>query len=166
MGILKNSIIISAFLFSIICNSQEKKIDNIIFHFNSARRIPFNSVVIEIYKRANGNSAFAFLRSDPGNDDSEWKYSKIDTIYDIDIEKFNNLKKKIALLEKINLDKAYEEGTDGNTCEIEFGAKGRSISYKFWVPKSETKKRGLDEFVALCEELLTLVKLDPKEILE
>jgi len=165
MNVLKNSIVISVFLISLTCNSQEK-IDNITFDFSSARRIPFHSVAIQIYKRADGNSAFAYLRSYPGNDDSEWKYSEIDTIYDISIEKFNNLEKKITLLERINLDKAYEEGADGNTCKIGYGAKGHNISYKFWVPKSETKKRGLDEFVALCEELLTLVKLDPKEILE
>jgi hypothetical protein len=166
MNILKTFILFFACFVSSICNSQEKSIDKIIFNYNSARRIPFNSVKIEIYKRANGNSAFAFVHSEPGNDDSEWQYSKIDTIYDIEIEKFNNLKNKIAFLEKIDLDKAYEEGFDGSTCKIEFGAKGRGITYEFWIPKYETKKRGLDIFVELCEEILTLVKLNSKEIID
>ncbi len=166
MNIVKTYILFFIFLVSSFCYSQEKDIDKIIFNYSSAKRIPFNSVKIQIYKKASGNGAFAFVQSEPGNDDSEWQYSKIDTIYDIEIEKFNNLKKKIAFLEKIDLDKAYEEGADGSSCKIEFGAKGRGSTYEFWIPKSKTKERGLDIFVALCEEILSLVKLDSKKILD
>jgi hypothetical protein len=162
----KTFILFFIFLVSSFCYSQEKDIDNIIFNYSSAKRIPYNSIKIEIYKSVSGKSAFAFVHSEPGNDDSEWQYSKIDTIYDIEIEKFNNLKKKIAFLEKIDLDKAYKEGVDGSSCKIEFGAKGRGSTYEFWIPKSKTKERGLDIFVALCEEILSLVTLDSKEILD
>jgi hypothetical protein len=166
MNILKILFSTLIFLFISDCSSQENNIDNIKFNYSSARRIPFNNVKIQIYKRASGKSAFAVVNSEPGNNDTKWQYSKIDTIYDVGIEKFNDLKMKVALLEKIDLGKAYEDGADGNTCKIEFGAKGRNVSYEFWVPKSETKKRGLDEFVEICQEILILVKLNPKEILE
>jgi hypothetical protein len=166
MKILKTSILFFAFFIGSICYSQEKDIDNIIFEYNSFLGIPFNSVKIQIYKTVDGKSAFAFVQSETENDDSESQYSKIDASYDIDIEKFNNLIMKVVFLEKIDLDKAYLDGTDASTCKIEFGAKGRNISYEFWEPKFETKERGLNLFVELCEEILTLFKLNPKEFLD
>ena len=166
MNSTKFIILFLVFLTDSFCFGQEQNIDNIKFNYSSARRIPFNSVNVQIYKRANGKSAFATVNSEPADENPQWKYSKIDTIYDINIEKFNYLISKVILLEKINLENAYQEGFDGSTCMIEYGAKGRNISYSFWIPKSETKARGLDVFVELCEEILTLVKLNPKEILE
>ncbi|WP_298146071.1 hypothetical protein [Flavobacterium sp.] len=146
-------------------NASSQDIDNIILNFNSERRIPFNSVKVRIYKREDGNSAFAFVSSRPLKDDPRWNYSKIDTIYDIEIQQFNKLKDKLSSLDKINLDKAFRQGFGGSTCTLEFGAKGRNTSYAFWISKSDSKERGLLEFVEICEEILKLVYLDSKEIL-
>ena len=166
MKFLKAIFLIFTFLASHFCEAQKIEIDKISFYYQSSLRIPFNNVSVEIYKREDGKSAFAFVKSEPANDNSEWKYSNINTHKEIEIENFNSLKKKISLLEKINFDTAYQEGGDGNTCKLEFSAKGHGISYEFWSPNFETDERGLTVFVETCKEILKLVGLNDKEVLE
>jgi hypothetical protein len=148
------------------CQKSESKIDDIEFTYISGLRIPYNTVNVSISTNNDKKSAFAFIHSVPSSNDSEWAYSKIDTIIEIDIKSFEKLAEAAKNLENINPDKAYNEGLDGSTWKIEFGSKGKNKSYKFWSPKFDTEKRGLTEFVNLSEQILEKVNLNRKEILD
>jgi len=148
------------------CQKKQSKIDNIEFTFVSGLRIPYNTVNIAISKTHDNKSAFAFIHSEPSSNNPKWAYSKIDTIVDIDIKSFEKLAEAAKTLENINPDKAYIQGLDGSTWKIDFGSKGKNKSYKFWSPTSDTKKRGLSEFVNLSEQILENVKLNRKEVLD
>lgn len=156
---------ISLFLFNCKKPIQEtEKIDIIEFSYHSGLRIPYNEVIINMER--DKEKAIVQVRSKPLNDDAKWKYSKIDTIIFIDIRTFNKLAKCVISLDKIDIDKAFTLGFDGYSCKIEYGEKGKNKSYSFWSPTSETKKRGLTEFVNLCEQILEISGLKKKEIIE
>jgi hypothetical protein len=157
--------IISLFLFNCKKPVQEsEKIDTIQFSYHSGLRIPYNEVTI--YMERNNEEAIVQVHSKPLNDDVKWKYSKIDTLLFIDIRTFNKLAKSVISLDKIDINKAYILGLDGYSCKIEYGEKGKNKSYSFWSPTSETKKRGLTEFVNLSEQILDISGLKKKEIIE
>jgi len=158
-----------AIIFSFFSNCKKpkqeaEKIDNIEFSYYSGLRIPYNEVVINMER--NNDKAIVIVHSKPLNDDPKWKYSKIDTVLFIDVSAFNKLAKALISLDKIDVDKAHSIGLDGYTCEIEYGAKGKNKSYRFWSPTSDTKKRGLTEFANLCEQILDISKLKKQEIIE
>ena len=159
-------LLITIFSFTLLnCQNTNSKIDEIVFTYESARRIPYSSVRVEISKTHDKKSAVAFIHCEPASEEAKWKYSKIDTVRDIDIESFEKLIKETDKLENIDLDKAYSQGMDGSTWKIEFGSRGKNLSYSFWVPLWKTKERGLLDFVKLSEDILDQVKLNRKEIL-
>jgi len=143
---------------------ETEKIDDIEFSCYSGLRIPYNEVVINMER--NSEEVIVYVHSKPLNDDPKWKYSKIDTVLFKDVRTFNKLTKSVISLDKIDIDKAHTIGLDGYTCKIEYGAKGKNKSYRFWSPTSDTKKRGLTEFVNLCEQILEISGLKKKEIIE
>lgn len=145
---------------------KNSKIDNIEFTYTSGLRIPYNIVNVNIIRNRGNQNAVAIIHCEPSSNEAKWAYSKIDTIVDIDIESFEKLTKATIPLENINLDKAFLEGFDGSTWKIEFGSKGKNISYNFWSPLSKSKERGLMEFINLSEQILDKVKLNKAEIIE
>lgn len=146
--------------------TADEKVNNIEFTYHSARRIPFNEVKISINRARKNNNAKLYVHCEPLKNDPKWNYSKIDTVYTIDIQTFEKLASSVKSLEKINLDKAYAEGLDGHTCTIRYGGMGKNISYGFWVPSDQTEKRGLTEFMSLCEEIIKLAELKKEDVLE
>lgn len=148
------------------CQNTESRIDNIGFTYGSALRIPYSTVNVDISRTHDNKNAVAFVHCEASSDEAKWAYSQIDTVIDVDIESFEKLAEATRSLENINLDKAYEDGLDGSTWKIEFGAKGKNISYSFWVPSLKTKERGLTEFVNLSKQILDIAKLNKKEILD
>jgi hypothetical protein len=145
---------------------KDSKIDNIEFTYTSGLRIPYNIVNVNIFRTRDNQNAVAVIHCEPSSNEPKWAYSKIDTIVDIDIESFEKLAKATIPLENINLDKAFLDGHDGSTWKIEFGSKGKNISYNFWSPLSNSKERGLTEFINLSEQILDKVKLNKAEIIE
>jgi hypothetical protein len=145
---------------------KDLKVDNIEFTYTSGLRIPYNKVNVNIFRTRDNQNAVAIIHCEPSSTEVKWAYSKIDTVVDIDIESFEKLAKKAISLENINLDKAFLEGHDGSTWKIEFGSKGKNISYNFWSPLSNSKERGLTEFVNLSKQILDKVKLNKAEIIE
>jgi hypothetical protein len=76
---------------------------------------------------------------------------------DIDKETFLELYERVFAL---NFDEVFAAdwehgGVDGSSWELRAGL-GGSISLRLWSPTSETKERGLGEFVSICESLLAL----------
>jgi hypothetical protein len=145
-------------------NQETEKIDNIEFSYHSGLRIPYNKVVINIER--NNDEAIIYVESKPLNDDPKWKYSKIDTILFTDVKTLDKLAKSITVLDKIDINKAHTIGLDGYSCKIEYGAKGKNKSYRFWSPTSNTEKRGLTEFVKLCEQIFEISGLKKQKIIE
>ena len=143
----------------------EPKVDEIKFSYESGLRIPYNVVKINISRMSTGDSAVVFIESRPANNDPQWEYSKIEKFVIIDFKTFNKFAEIATSLDKIEIEKAYRQGYDGSTWEIQFGSKGKNKSYSFWSPKSNSKERGLSKFVALCEEIVEVSKLNKKEIL-
>lgn len=145
-------------------NQGFEKIDNIEFSYYSGLRIPYNEVIINLER--NSEQAIVYVHSKPLNEKPEWKYSKIDTVLFIDIKIFNKFAKSAISLDKIDINKAQTIGLDGYTCKIDYGAKGKNNSYRFWSPTSNTKERGLSEFVNLCIQILDISTLKRQEIMQ
>jgi len=165
MKLIKYLLIPILLLFLYSCKKTEiEKIENIEFTYSSGLRIPYNEVSINIEK--NVDSSFVVVHSKPLNNDAEWRYSKIDTVIFINSTTFEKLAKSLNSLDKIDINKAHKEGLDGYSCSIEYGAKGKNKSYSFWSPTNDTKKRGLTEFLNLCEQLLDISGLNKKKIME
>ncbi|MBF4506149.1 hypothetical protein IRZ83_05660 [Flavobacterium sp. JLP] len=112
------------------------------------------------------DSAMVFVESRPANNDPKWNYRKIEKFITIDLKTFQRLTDEAISLDKINIEKAYLDGFDGSTWEIQFGSKGKNKGYRFWAPKLDTQKRGLSEFVNLCEQIVHVSDLKKEEILE
>lgn len=149
------------------CQKREdhtESIEDIEFSYISGLRIPYNTVTINI-ARNNKDSSNVFIQSRPLFDSPKWEYSKIDKIIKIDNLTFEKIIRKIKLLDHINIDKAYKIGNDGSTWKIEYGSKGKNKSYTFWSPTSQTKERGLDNFVQLSEQILDISKLKKEDVL-
>lgn len=168
--IKKNILFILISLTFLSCQKKEpkieSKIDEIEFIYLNSLRIPYNEVKINISRMPNNDSALVFIQSRPSNNDPQWSYSKIENFTTIDLKTFKKLADVAISLDKIDIDKAYLNGNDGSTWEIQFGSKGKNKSYRFWAPGSNTPQRGLSEFVNLCEQIVKVSKLKKEEILE
>jgi hypothetical protein len=145
-------------------NPEPEKIDNIEFSYYAGLRIPYNEIVINLER--NKDQTLVIVHSKPLHSDSKWNYSKIDTVYFTEVTTFDTMAKSLVLLDKIDLDKAAVSGLDGYTCKIEYGAKGKHKSYQFWCPTTATQKRGLTDFLSICEQILVLSKINKQEVLE
>lgn len=143
-----------------------QKIDEIEFSYTNSRRIPFNEVKIKIAKMSNNNSAIVFVQSRSASNDPQWDYSKIEKSIIIDMKIFKKFATAASSFEKINIKKAYLDGKDGSTWQIQFGSKGKNKSYSFWSPNYNTKERELATFVKLSEQIIEISKLKKAEILE
>ncbi|PTT05300.1 hypothetical protein DBR27_08900 [Flavobacterium sp. HMWF030] len=144
----------------------ESKIDELEFIYLNSLRIPYNEVKINISRMPNNDSALVFIKSRPANNNPQWSYSKIEDFTIIDLKTFKKLTDVAISLDKIDIDKAYLDGNDGSTWEIQFGSKGKNKNYRFWAPNSNTQQRGLSEFVNLCEQIVEVSKLKKEEILK
>jgi hypothetical protein len=168
--IKKNFLSVIILIIFLSCQKIElpahSQIDEIEFIYLSSRRIPYSEVRINIRRRPNKDSALVFIESRPANNDPKWNYSKIEKLITIDLKTFQKLTDEAISLDKINIEKAYLDGFDGSTWEIQFGSKGKNKSYSFWSPKLDTQKRGLSEFVDLCEQIVQVSVLKKEEILE
>jgi len=147
-----------------ICFGQQviEKVDYIAFRFDHSRRIPFNHVTIEIIKRQ--TEIIVKTHSVPMNNDKNWEASKIDKSFNIDSKVFGELINEVLTLNKTDLNKALIGGLDGTECAIEFGTFGSTVTYKFWSPDYDTEKRGLKDFMKLCNKLIEVGGLNPNEI--
>lgn len=143
-----------------------QKIDEIEFSYINSRRIPFSEVKIKIAKMPNNNSAIVFVQSRSASNDPQWDYSKIEKSTIIDMVTFKKFANAASSLDKINIEKAYVEGKDGSTWQIQFGSKGKNKSYNFWSPNYNTKERELTTFVNLSEQIIETSKLKKEEILK
>ena len=148
-----------------ICFGQQvnDKIDYIAFRFSHSLRIPYSQVTIEIIKRQ--TETIVEVHSKPMNNDNEWKSSKIDKSFGIEEKIFIELTNEVLDLNKIDLKKALVGGVDGTECAIEFGTYGSTVTYKFWSPDYDTRKRELTDFMRLCKELIKIGGLDPSKVL-
>ncbi|MFB9077894.1 hypothetical protein ACFFLS_04410 [Flavobacterium procerum] len=158
------------FVTSLFLSCQNKapekfQIDEITFSYLGGLRIPYNTVTVYIRKEYT-DSARVIVQSRPLFETPEWRDTKIDTMLKIDVATFEKFATTTESFDKINIEKADLSGIDGSTWKIEYGAKGKNKSYHFWSPNSETKKRGLEDFVTLSEDILAVSKLDKKKILE
>lgn len=152
-------------MISSICIAQQinDKIEYIAFKFEHSKRIPNQSVKIEIIKRQ--SEIVVKVKSNPMKNNEQWKRTKVDTTFSIDSKKFIELANNMSILKKIDLKKAMISGLDGTECTIEFGQFGSTVAYKFWSPNYDTKKRGLTDFLILCKKLIKVGGLKPNEIL-
>ena len=149
---------------------QNKKIDTnqnqinfVNFEFTHSMRIPNHKVSIRIIKRINETEVI--VHSDPMNNDPKWLKTKINKRFKIKANVYNKLSKNLLILNKINFVKAACNGKDGTTCSIEIGKLGASKTYTIWSPDYDTQNRELVEYLKLCKQIISIGKLDPKDIL-
>ena len=146
-----------------MAQQSNEKIDYIAFRFEHSRRIPYKKVSIELIKRQTETVVKVYLV--PGNNEKQWKASKLDTTFTIKKSLFTEISNEVSALNKIDLTRAFIGGKDGTECVIEFGTFGSTIAYKFWSPDYETAQRGLSDFLSLCKRMIVVGGLNPKEIL-
>lgn len=146
--------------------SQTQKIDEIEFSYINSRRIPFSDIKITISRLYRKDSAVLFIQSRPASNDPKWEYSKIEKFMTIDLKDFQKFADSTSSFDRINIDKAYENGHDGSTWQIQFGSKGKKKSYSFWSPKYNKRERGLTTFVNLSEQIIEASNLKKEEILK
>jgi hypothetical protein len=146
--------------------SQTQKIDEIEFSYINYKRIPFSEVKIVISRLHRKDTAVLFIQSWPASNDPKWAYSKIEKFMTIDLKDFQKFADSASSLDKINIDKAYQDGHDGSTWQIQFGSKGKNKSYSFWSPNYNKRERGLTTFVNLSEQIIEASKLKKEEILK
>lgn len=161
---IKAIAIIISILFSNLCYSQVEKIDYISFTLGNARRIPNNSVFINIIEKE--LNCEVLVKSTPLKNSREWRKTKVDTSFSINKGVFRDLLNDIVKLNDIDLNRALVKGGyEGTICKIEFGTTGVSISYRFWTPTNLTELRSLESFLSLCNKLIIIGGLKPEEIL-
>lgn len=139
---------------------EDNTINNITFLYTGSLK----QVTIDIQRTIDHKDAYVSVYTKPSVDGYELSKSKIDTGFYITINSFNKLTRLMPSLEKINVDEAFERGFDGYTYKIEFGAKGKNQSYVFWCPNSETKKRGLIDFINVSNEIIKTANLKKDSI--
>ncbi|QNR25353.1 hypothetical protein [Croceimicrobium hydrocarbonivorans] len=150
------------------CEIEE--IDFIIFKYSHSMRGPNNYSSIKISPNKPGDIGIRYSRlyylNSPDSDPYEegLKPAIIDSAFYVDSAGFGEILKQVALLENINLDSAATFGFDGDTWSIEFGNSTQSFKYSFWSPKYHSDERGLENFIALCENIIALSELKPKKI--
>lgn len=90
----------------------------------------------------------------------------IDTTFDISQEGFDLLMKELS---KINTREIFNHfnimGADGSTYQLEYGNSFNSIKITAWSPDYLTKKRKLNQYLAVIERLIEMVMFDPNEVL-
>ena len=137
---------------------------NISFAFSHSRRIPNHLVNIFLIKSNKQTSVRTF--SEPMSYDKKWEHTYLDTSFTISNHQFDQLVQKIMKLENINFESAKVEGKDGTNTSIKLKTGSKKYTYGFWSPEYDTYKRGLEDYLNLCKELITIGGLNPKEILE
>jgi hypothetical protein len=167
---IKKHFIFSILILFLSCQKRNsnipQKIDEIEFSYVSSRRIPFSEVKIVISRLHHKDSAALYIQSRPASNDPKWAYSKIEKFMTIDLKDFQKFADLASSLDKINIDKAYQDGHDGSTWQIQFGSKGKNKSYSFWSPNYNKRERGLTTFVNLSEKIIEASKLKKEEILK
>ena len=158
-----NSILtILTFTFLSCQKKEDKTINNISFYYISS----YKEIHIEMRRTHDNEKAHVRVHSKTLDDNNEnfpkWN-AATDTTFYINKNLFDKLTKSIPSLEKIDTDKAFEMGLDGNTWKIEFGAKGKNQNYIFWSPNYETKKRGLTEFISISKEIYKTANLKKED---
>ena len=146
------------------CKSFRKKdIDYFKLDFEHSRRIPYNKLSIELFKKS--NEATIKIHSRPLLGERAWDYSVIDTTFKLSLNEFLNIAKNVEKLKSCENESPSNIGKDGSYCPIQFGSKGKYKTCTMWSPDYETEKRGLDKFLKLSESIIILGQLNPKDIL-
>ena len=103
------------------------------------------------------------------NKNTTWYKRDADTIYSIPKSKFNEIVEMYVNLPTSLILKGMNPSnpsiwSDGTGVNIEIVIMQQSISYSVFNPKLNTKERNLEPFLSICEKLLLLAKVNPKEI--
>jgi hypothetical protein len=105
------------------------------------------------------------------NDWASWIKQDYDTLYLIDIETFEEIVEKVINLpypkilnEMIFYDPITKD--NGAIVELEYViGYGNGIIYTIKCPYCSTKERNLEQFLEVCQSIILLAKMNPKEIL-
>lgn len=123
-------------------------------------------LLIQLFILLHGCLIKVNVSSKPMNNDLEWQYSQVDTSFTIDKRTFKDIVDKLADLSKIDLNRAMTKGgIEGTTCTLEFGTWGVNLSYRFSEPDYLTELRSLNDFLMVCEKMITISGLDSKKVL-
>ena len=141
----------------------QDSINKIKFEFYHSLRIPFYHILIEIHQKQEKTTLH--LVSSPMNKDSQWNYSRIDTVFEISQTNFKTIVDLLLLINEKDIEKNKDyHGLDGTDCTISFGAEGNMKTYWAWSPGYGTE-RNLTEFWKTCKLIVKTAGLKPRKVL-
>ncbi len=131
-----------------------------------------NRLRISLYKE--DTSLYVIrLKNNPvfKKDDYEtWLKRDADTIIKINKENFNKISEMVMDLSSYEIFKGMNPsnpmlGNDGYVANLEIVVTMDKITYSIWSPAYNTKARNIEPFLAICNEILLLAKMKPKDYL-
>jgi len=141
---------------SVICSAQLSSnwINYVAFKYVHSRRIPYNTVTVELFKEKNWT--IVKVNATPMFNDKEWDKTIINESFKISTNKFEKLSTEVLDLYKIDLSKTDLNIKDGYSWNIQFGRNSDGTNYIFECPDVDQKKRGLNDFVRICNMLIDI----------
>jgi hypothetical protein len=99
--------------------------------------------------------------------EKEWAHTKIDTLFYLTLNEWNNL---AAEFQKLNAQELLESpitrGMDGTVCRLTLGMSyAQNCSFTFWSPDYDTKARHLTQYLKCCKAVIRVGGFKPKDIL-
>jgi hypothetical protein len=132
-----------------------------------------NHIRVSLYQQDSskfviGIKSFPVLKSE---DYLTWVKRDFDTLIIIRKEDFNQIAEMSMSLSSSKILKGTNPsnamvGNDGITVNLELVVTMDKVSYSIWCPMYNTNERNLKSFLAICNKVLLLAKLKPKEILK
>lgn len=126
-----------------------------------------NYIRISLYQE-DSISFFLGIKKNPILNPMDWLKRDADTIIKISKEDFNSVAEKVMALSSSEMLKGMNPsnariGFDGSTVILEIVVTMDRISYSIWSPRCDTKERNLEQFLAICKEILFLAKIKYKD---
>ncbi|MFM2290502.1 MAG: hypothetical protein RIS29_315 [Bacteroidota bacterium] len=127
-------------------------INNISFTYGHSRRIPYYRVSVELIKEK--KSTRVNVDATPMFNDVRWRNTVVHESFTINSKKFDLLANEVLDLYKIDESKAGIVFFDGYGMSISFGHGRDKINYGFACPETDTYRRGLVDFMRICDHLM------------
>ncbi len=131
-----------------------------------------NKIRISLYQEDSASFLLGIKRNpifNP-NDDKTWLKRDSDTVLKIRKEDFSSVAKEVMSLSSFEILKGMNPsvlmiGSDGVSVNLEIDVNTDKISYCIGSPTFNTKERNLEQYLAICREILLLAKINPKDYL-
>lgn len=129
-----------------------------------------NRIRFSIYKE--DSSYLISIKKDPifkADDYKTWLKRDADTVLNIGIKDVNSIIEKILGISTFSMLNGMHSyllvNCNGPKASIEITTFIDTLEYSICNPYFNTKERNLEQFVAICEEIIRLAKMKPRQIL-